>query len=252
MSLRECVVGVCLSLISYGAVAQRAGDFSEKNTWTVFTEYSNTSSHMLMGVARQRKLATLGGSYARRLWRSRVGDFSYLAEVRPMVWESDPTDVDDVTEVFTNPPQTFTVQLSGTTVSPCVAGTFTSSNTIAPPLGPARTVNTTAVVTCGRRWSYAEAFTPIGIRQSFRPGKKIQPFLVGTAGYMYSSVPLPTEQAGSFNFTFDFGAGVEVFRTPRRSVSLEYRFHHFSNKDTAVDNPGVDNGVFKLSYSFKR
>jgi opacity protein-like surface antigen len=252
MNVRTCVAGIGLALISCGAMAQQSDDFKGKNTWTVFTEYSNTSSHILMGAARDRKLVTLGGSYARTLWRSRVGDFSYLAEIRPMVWESDPMQTNNETYIQANPPQMNTIQFTEAVIDPCVAGTYYFTFTNSPPGGGTQTVNETNVVTCGRRWSYAQAFSPIGIRQSFRPGKKIQPFLVGTVGYMYSSVPLPTEEAGSFNFAFDFGAGVEIFRTPRRSISLEYRFHHFSNKNTALQNPGVDNGVFKLSYNFKR
>jgi hypothetical protein len=37
-----------------------------------------------------------------------------------------------------------------------------------------------------------------------------------------------------------------------RSIQAEYRYHHISNHDTANANPGIDNGVFKLSYAFGR
>jgi opacity protein-like surface antigen len=219
----------------------------------VFSEYSNTSSHMLMGYARDRKLLTLGGSYARRLWHGREGSFSYLAEVRPMVFESDPVQTNNFTEVFSVDGSSFSDHFSGTTVGPCVAGTVvTTFPTISPTGQPNGTVTVTSHLTCGRRWNYAQSFSPVGFKQSFRPNKAVQPFVAGTVGYMYSSVPIPTEQSGSFNFAFDFGAGVEVFRSAKRSVSLEYRYHHFSNKGTASQNYGVDNGVFKVSYSFGR
>ena len=39
-----------------------SGAFSRRNTFTVFAEYSNDSSHILMGVSENRKLATFGGS----------------------------------------------------------------------------------------------------------------------------------------------------------------------------------------------
>ena len=80
----------------------------------------------------------------------------------------------------------------------------------------------------------------------------MQPFIVGTLGYMYASRTIPVSNAEAFNFIFNFGAGVEVFRSRTRSVSLECRYNHFSNKDTAAVNPGVDNVVFKASYSFGR
>jgi opacity protein-like surface antigen len=80
----------------------------------------------------------------------------------------------------------------------------------------------------------------------------MQPFLVAHGGYMYSTQPIPTQNAGSFNFTFDFGAGLELYRTGTRSIRIEYRFHHLSNHNTASFNPGVDNGMIQVSYCFGR
>ena len=80
----------------------------------------------------------------------------------------------------------------------------------------------------------------------------MQPFFIGHGGYMYSTTPIPIAQAGSFNFTFDLGAGVELYRSKTRSVRAEYRYHHISNHDTALENPGIDNGLFQLTDSFGR
>ena len=63
---------------------------------------------------------------------------------------------------------------------------------------------------------------------------------------------MPSANAGSFNFDFEIGAGFEYYRSPRNSVRLEYQVQHYSNKNTAADNPGVDNGLLKLTYSFGR
>ena len=81
--------------------AQQTEAFSRKNTWTMFAEYSNTSSHILLGVSRQRKIADFGGAYARRILHSRDSDFSYLAEIRPVLFESDPIEISHTT---LNPP----------------------------------------------------------------------------------------------------------------------------------------------------
>ncbi len=43
-----------------------------------------------MGASRQRELVTLGGAYTRRLARLGGTQLSYQAEVRPIVFESDP------------------------------------------------------------------------------------------------------------------------------------------------------------------
>jgi hypothetical protein len=69
---------------------------------------------------------------------------------------------------------------------------------------------------------------------------------------MDSTQPIPTSGAGSFNFTFDVGAGFELFQSKGRSIRAEYRLHHISNHGTAQENPGIDNGAFQLTYSFGR
>lgn len=63
---------------------------------------------------------------------------------------------------------------------------------------------------------------------------------------MYSTKPIPLPYAGSFNFTFDVGTGIEVYRARMRSIRVKYRYHHISNNDTAIDNPGIDNGLLRL------
>jgi hypothetical protein len=80
----------------------------------------------------------------------------------------------------------------------------------------------------------------------------LQPFIIGALGYMYTSRPVPVANAEAFNFVFDFGAGLELFRSSnhKRSVSIEARYHHFSNRDTAPANPGTDSIVYNLAYSF--
>jgi opacity protein-like surface antigen len=105
---------------------------------------------------------------------------------------------------------------------------------------------------CGRRWTAGEAMSPMGLQLNFLPRNKTQVFLIGHGGYMYSSREVPVENAGSFNFTFDAGIGVEFFRSKTRSIRADFRYHHFSNKDTATANPGVDNGIFQVTYSFGR
>jgi opacity protein-like surface antigen len=69
---------------------------------------------------------------------------------------------------------------------------------------------------------------------------------------MFSTEPIPTANAGSFNFTFDLGAGIEMYRSKSQSVRAEFRYHHISNHDTAGENPGIDNGLFQVTYSFGR
>jgi len=231
--------------------AQQTDAFSRKNTWTMFAEYSNTSSHILMGVSRQRKIADLGGGYTRRVVRFWGSDLGYLAEVRPVLFESDPVEITNYT--ITNPGSNGPVSFSGSSSATFVGLCVPSSGTITiPPSNGFPGDTETYKNTCGRQWTFGQAFSPLGFKYSMRTRHPVQPFIVGTLGYMYSSRPIPVSDAEAFNFIFNFGAGVEVFRSKRRSVSLECRFNHFSNNSTAPANPGADNVVFKTSYSFGR
>jgi hypothetical protein len=245
-----CVIAVVCAAQASAQANDGMDAFSRKNTWTLFAEYSNDSSHILLGVSHQRKIADFGGAYARRLFRAKGNALSYQVEVRPVVLESDPVSTLTFTETATtgsSAGETYT----GTQMGPALeCHPYTDSGTVdaQPPTFPGYTY--VEVQTCSRRWTFAQQFSPVGFKYSFGTRHAIQPFAVGTVGYMYSNKPIPVADAGSFNFTFDFGGGVEVFRSKTRSVSLECRFHHFSNKYTADANPGVDSLIFKASYSF--
>jgi hypothetical protein len=45
---------------------------------------------------------------------------------------------------------------------------------------------------------------------------------------------------------------VELYRDKTRSIRAEYRYHHISNHGTAEENPGIDNGLVQITYSFGR
>ncbi|WP_390890459.1 acyloxyacyl hydrolase [Tunturiibacter lichenicola] len=94
----------------------------------------------------------------------------------------------------------------------------------------------TLTTTCGRRWTYVEGLSPLGTRINLRPRSRWQPTASVLAGLLLSAKKIPIDTAGSFNFTFQFGAGVEYFRTPTQSIRLEYQLQHFSNADTAPAN----------------
>jgi hypothetical protein len=255
MGLHGWLAGAVCLLAGSGCVAQNIHSndetYSRKNSWTIFTEYSNTSSHLLMGASRQRELVTMGGAYTRRVVRFLGSQLNYQAEVRPVVFESDPVAITTTT---------YTVEGVGASVSLTTTGSEATvllcepaSGTSTSPPGPGGLMEIVTYSTvCGRQWTFGQSFSPLGFKYSLLTRRRVQPFVVGTLGYMYSSRPIPVADAEAFNFVFDFGAGVEIYEKDRRSVSLECRFHHFSNRDTAEENPGVDNLMYKLSYSFGR
>jgi opacity protein-like surface antigen len=114
------------------------------------------------------------------------------------------------------------------------------------------TYSGTDVFTCsGRRWTMGEAISPAGFQWNFLPRRKTQPFITGHGGYMYSTRSIPVDGAGSFNFTFDLGAGFELYRSKTKSIRVEYRYHHISDDNTSNSNPGIDNGLFQVTYCFR-
>lgn len=219
--------------------------FGRKNTFSPFVEYSNDSSHIVLGRSENRKFAALGLQYERRLLSNHTLNLRYAAKFRPLIMESDP--VANITETF-SPPVNLIL------IFPLQAVTKCSTQTVNfivhdPAVG---TFNESVQETCDRRWTYAQGLSPLGARVNLFPHRRLQPTGSLFAGYMLSAKKIPIDSAGSFNFTFEFGMGLEYFLSQSRSMRFEYQVQHFSNAYTADTNPGVDSGLFKLSYTFGR
>jgi opacity protein-like surface antigen len=247
LHLRPFLILLALAFIATATWAQTPDAnpyFARKNTFSAFSAYSNDSSHILLGYTENRKLLDFGVAYSRRLLLGRVVNWQYNAELIPVALESDP--VIDQTQTFTAPSifagLTQTVPIVPVSACQPGKGTVNEGNVIA----------YSFVNTCSRRWTFGEAMSPIGMQWNFTPRRKTQPFIIAHGGYMFSTQPIPTANAGSFNFTFDLGAGIEMYRSKNRSIRAEFRYHHISNHDTAGENPGIDSGVYQVTYSFGR
>jgi opacity protein-like surface antigen len=243
-----CLI-VFLTLISTSAIAQAPATaespyYARNNTFSVFGAYSGDSSHILLGDAENRRLLDFGVAYGRNLFLNRIVNWQYNGEILPVALESDPVVL--YTYNWTSP----TVYTdSGTVVltTPCVPSSGSISNT-----QNGKTYSYTYIFTCTRQWTIGEGISPVGFQWNFLPRNKLQPFIIGHGGCMYSTQPIPIPEAGFFNFTFDLGAGIELYRSKTRSVRTEYHYHHISNHNTANQNPGIDNGLFQVTYSFGR
>ncbi len=249
MRLARLGLSIVLLFIPLAALSQEASDalYSRLNTFSSFVEYSNDSSRILLGEARNRKIGAIGFQYQRRLVNRRLWNFSYTAEMRPGMLESDPV----LTETITSS-QTYSSTTSETqngAVMRCIALTVQFSGSTPGPSGP-QPYSGEVIDTCSRRTVTEQGFSPAGMRFNLMPRHRLQPTFSSYAGYMFSTQDVPAEGTGSFNYTFEFGAGLEFFRTHNRSVRLEYQVQHYSNKNTAYSNPGVDSGFIKLTYAF--
>ena len=221
--------------------------FGRKNTFSFFAAYSNDSSHMLLGSAANRKLLDFGAGYNRRLILNRIVNWQYSLELLPVALESDPLELETIQQTApTVLNSTLNLGSQALNCTPQSTGyNFTTASGV--------TYAGTESFSCsGRQWTIGEGISPVGSQWNFMTRKKMQPFLIGHGGYMYSTRPIPLTMAGSFNFTFDLGAGVEIYQNKTRSIRVEYRYHHISNHDTATENPGIDSGLFQLSYSLGR
>jgi Lipid A 3-O-deacylase (PagL) len=244
--LRTLSLTTCTLCLLTACSAQTEDKFyARKNSFGVLSAYSPDSGHLLMGVSQNRKLVDIGLSYSRRLYLNDVMNWQFDSEILPMALNSDPVQVTTTAITLTNPPTTLTSTLSQPTITSCHPGSGSGSFG---PNGPTYTY----VSSCTRRWVMGEGLSPIGMQWDFLPARRLQPLVEGHIGYMYSTQPIPTAYAGAFNFTFDVGAGFELYRTHSHSYRIEYRYHHISNDETADDNPGIDNGVIQVSWLFGR
>jgi Lipid A 3-O-deacylase (PagL) len=241
-------LAVLLILVSAAKAQTRdSTSFGSKNTYSAFVEYSNDSSHIILGVAPNRRFASVGFQYERRLLSNRAFVWRYAAEFRPLILESDPTAT--LTISIITPPPAITITEPAAAAPQCVAGQRTISGTD-PITGIHYSEN--ILTTCGRRWTYAQGLSPAGTRINLLPHRRLQPTASFLAGYMLSTKNIPVDSAGAFNFTFEFGAGLEYYQSQSRSIRFEYQIQHLSNAYTAETNPGIDNGLFKMTYNFGR
>ncbi|MGD0631952.1 MAG: hypothetical protein ABR987_21690, partial [Terracidiphilus sp.] len=164
--------------------------FARKNTFSIFGAYSNDSSHILMGNAENRKLLDFGAAYSRRLFEDRVVNWQYSGELLPVALESDPVQVDVISQ--TQPTaETFTFSEGNQAVT-CTprSSSFTYVNAMGVTFAGTQTM-----ICSGRQWNIGEAISPVGFQWNFLPRRKLQPLFIGHGGYMYSTKPIPILEA---------------------------------------------------------
>ena len=91
-----------------------------------------------------------------------------------------------------------------------------------------------------REHTYGAGLSPIGLKLNFRPTQTIQPFASGSGGFLYFSKDVPVPGAARFNFTYDFGGGIQIVRNSGRAITIGYKYNHISNGYHSPINPGVD------------
>lgn len=96
---------------------------------------------------------------------------------------------------------------------------------------------------------YGAGLSPLGLKVNFGQSW-IQPFVAASVGFLYFEDDIPVPDSSRFNFTPEFGLGLQFFLTPKQALTLGYKLHHMSNADTSRNNPGMDSHVIYVGFSF--
>jgi opacity protein-like surface antigen len=204
-------------------------------TWS----YSSDSGHILIGEAEQRRVWTLGVEYTHLLHQSHWVRWDYAGSLMPLFEESDPTDIGTV---YTNNGESVVTPQTPIRVITVEYG----------PVGSEPTGKSTSVplyARYGKQNTYSAAFSPLGARISALPRWHVQPSFALDLGFVVSARDVPVDDADWFNFMFAFGPGVQFIPSKRSFLRLEYIYRHTSNAGLGDQNPGVDQGVVRLTWS---
>jgi opacity protein-like surface antigen len=96
---------------------------------------------------------------------------------------------------------------------------------------------------------YGAGVSPVGFKINFGQESWIKPFLAASVGFLYFEDDVPVPDSSRFNFTPELGGGLQFFLTPRRAITLGYKYHHISNADRSRRNPGLDSNVIYAGFS---
>lgn len=212
-----------------------------RQTLLTYAEYSNTSSHILLGISQNRRQAGSGLMYSLVLHRGRRVEWAYEAEIRPLTFLQDPVSTTTRVVQFTggSPYPPFVFQ-DGPIQRACTSATYPGE------------VQSNAVITdtrrCGTRWTYLGGASPLGQRVELAPQRRVHPLLLVTAGFVASGSKVPSNLSSRFNYTFDVGAGLVLGKRWR----AEYRYRHLSNAYAGDENPGIDSQVVRVAYTVRQ
>jgi hypothetical protein len=109
------------------------------------------------------------------------------------------------------------------------------------------TVGTVTILTRGT--AYGAGVTPLGLQLDFRNGSHLKPFIHLNGGLLVFNESMPLPDAGKLALVGETGAGLRIFTSDRRAVSLGVRFHHISNGDRAGSNRGLNQFIFYAGFS---
>jgi len=86
--------------------------------------------------------------------------------------------------------------------------------------------------------------SPVGFEGRVAIGKSWRLYAATAAGFVKFTRNAPIPEARAFNYTFEYGGGIELRLRSDWWLRIGYKFHHLSNGFSAEENPGVDANVW--------
>jgi hypothetical protein len=112
------------------------------------------------------------------------------------------------------------------------------------------TTTSAGTVTTFRRGStYGLGVTPLGLQLDFANSSRLKPFIHVNGGLLGFTDDVPLPDSGRLGLIGEAGAGLRVFTSARRAVSLGVRFHHISNGDRSGSNRGLNQFIVYAGFS---
>jgi hypothetical protein len=111
------------------------------------------------------------------------------------------------------------------------------------------TTGTTTVTTFRRDTAYGVGLTPLGLQLDFANTSRVKPFIHLNGGLLVFNESVPLPDSGKLALVGETGAGLRIFTSERRAVSLGVRFHHISNGDRTGANRGLNQFIFYAGFS---
>lgn len=204
------------------------------NEYQFWTGYSPDSVTWL-GKSQGRRLFMAGVGWRRVILASNSVAWKFTLDVVPVALLSQPTVV-----FFQN------VTLSDNGNETCGGPQITSET-----IGDFGGVDFGPCVSTRRRTTYGFIAEPLGFDVNFLRRRRVQPVLGTKGGFAKFTRDVPVPYSNSFNFTFSFRGGIQIFTNEFKSFSVGYQFDHISNANTGHPlNPGIDSNFVYAGYSF--
>ena len=101
-------------------------------------------------------------------------------------------------------------------------------------------------------YAHGAGGSPIGAQVNFLHYYRVQPFITSGGGFLYFDRRM-FGTAQQFNFTAQFGGGLQLLSPGRRAaLDVGYKYHHISNANLYRTNPGMASHMFFVGVSFFR